>query len=150
MLVLSAKVDMRGVQLQGNGEWRMDGDYPGQARIQIPRITFATLHDLWPGEHQRKDLPFEGFLQGEASISGSLNNLAAMKANVTLTTVQLSPGPNVRPVAGTQVQDLVLRNAQPVLFEGTAKSIDIRSANFVAKDTTLTASGRLTLDSKNP
>ena len=150
MLVVSAKVDMRGVQLQGNGEWRMDGDYPGQARVQIPRITFATLHDLWPGEHQRKDLPFEGFLQGEASISGSLNNPAAMKANVTLTTVQLSPGPNVRPVAGTQVQDLVLRNAQPVLFEGTTKSIDIRSANFVAKDTTLTASGHLTLDSKNP
>ena len=48
------------------------------------------------------------------------------------------------------MQDLVLKNAQPVVFEGTTKSIDIRSANFVAKDTTLTASGRLALDSKNP
>jgi translocation and assembly module TamB len=128
----------------------MEGDYPGQAHIQIPRITFAALHDLWPGEHLRKELPFEGFMQGQAIISGPLNNPAAMKANVTLTTVQLSAGPNVRPLAGTQVQDLVLRNAQPVVFEATTKNIDIRSARFVAKDTTLNASGRLALGSKNP
>jgi translocation and assembly module TamB len=150
MLALTAKVNMRGVQLEGTGDWRMDGDYPGQARIQIPRITFATLHDLWPGEHERKDLPFEGFIQGEATLAGPLNNPAAITANVTLSTVQLSAGPNVKPVAGTQIQDLVLKNAQPVMFEGTTKSIDIRSANFMAKDTTLAASGRLALDSKNP
>ena len=47
-LALSAKVDLPGIQLQGSGEWRMEGDYPGQARIPIPRITFATLHDLGP------------------------------------------------------------------------------------------------------
>jgi translocation and assembly module TamB len=150
MLALSAKVELRGVQLEGNGEWRLDGDYPGQGRIQIPRITFATLHDLWPGEHERKELPFEGFIQGEASIAGPLNDPSAMKASVTLTTVQLSAGPNVRPVAGTQVQDLVLKNAQPVVFEGSSKSVDIRSADFVAKDTTLTATGHLALDTKNP
>ncbi len=150
MLALSAKVDLRGTELQGAGEWRMEGDYPGQAHIQIPRITFAALHDLWPGEHLRKELPFEGFMQGQAIITGPLNNPAAMKANVTLNTVQLTAGPNVRPLAGTQVQDLVLRNAQPVVFEATTKNIDIRSASFVAKDTTLNASGRLALDSKNP
>ncbi len=149
-LALSAKVDLPGIQLQGSGEWRLDGDYPGQARVQIPRITFATLHDLWPGEHQRKELPFEGFMQGEAIITGPLNNPAALSANVTLSTVQLSAGPNVRPVPGTQVQDLIIKNAQPVMFEGTTKSIEIKSANFVAKGTTLSASGHLALDSKNP
>lgn len=150
MLAVTAKVDLPGVQLQGNGEWRLDGDYSGQAHIQIPRITFATLHDLWPGEHERKELPFDGFIQGEATIAGPLIDPSAMTANVTLATVQLSAGPNVRPVAGTQLQDLVLKNSQPVQFEGSFKSIDIRSANFVAKDTTLTASGRLALDTKNP
>jgi translocation and assembly module TamB len=150
ILSLSAKVDLPGIQLQGSGEWRLDGDYPGQARVQIPRITFATLHDLWPGVHERKTLPFEGFMQGEAVITGPLNNPAALSANVTLSAVQLSAGPNVRPVAGTQVQDLIIKNAQPVMFEGTTKSIEIKSANFVAKGTTLIASGHLALDSKNP
>ena len=150
ILAVSAKVDLRGVQLEGAGEWRLDGDYPGQARIQIPRITIATLHDLWPGEHERKDLPFEGFIQGEATIRGPLNNPAAMTTNVTLSTVQLSAGPNVHPMAGTQIQDLILKNSQPVQFEGNTKSIDIRSANFMAKDTTLTASGRIAFDTKSP
>ncbi len=36
ILDLTAKVDMRGVQLQGSGEWRMDGDYPGQAPYRDP------------------------------------------------------------------------------------------------------------------
>lgn len=150
VLTVGANVDLRGVQMQANGEWRMEGDYPGQAHIEIPRITFATLHDLWPGEHLRKELPFGGFIQGDATISGPLNNPAAMRFNVTLATVQLTAGPNVRPLAGTQVQDLVLHNAQPVVFEGTTKSIDIRSAGFTGKDTTLDATGKLALDSKNP
>lgn len=150
ILSLNAKVDLPGVQLQGSGDWRLDGDYPGQAQVQIPRITFATLHDLWPGQRERKTLPFEGFMQGEATIAGPLNNPSAMSANVNLSTVQLSAGPNARPLAGTQVQDLVIKNAQPVMFQGTSKNIEIKSANFTAKGTTLTASGHLALDSKNP
>src|SRR5579871_644046 len=81
VLSLNAKVDLPGVQLQGNGEWRLDGDYPGQAHIQIPRVTFATLHDLWPGQRERKTLPFEGFMQGEATITGSLNSPSTMSAD---------------------------------------------------------------------
>jgi translocation and assembly module TamB len=148
VLAVNAKVDLRGIQLEGSGEWRMEGDYPGQARIQIPRITFSTLHDLWPGEHLRKELPFEGYIEGEANISGSLNNPRDMKGDVTLSTVRLNAGPNVHPVAGTQIQDLVLKNDKPVIFDATTKNIDIRSASFTAKNTTLVASGRLALDSK--
>ena len=73
LLTLAAKVTLGGIQIQGNGEWRMEGDYPGQAHVQIPRIPFATLHDLAPGKHLRKDLPFDGFLEGEATITGPLN-----------------------------------------------------------------------------
>ncbi len=129
----------------------MEGDYPGQAHFQIPRITFATLHDLTPGEHLRKDLPFDGFLQGEATISGPLNDPADMKADVTLSTVQLNAGPNAQPLrrlqaSGSGAEKCPARPAR----RHTLKSIDIRSANFIAKDTTLDVAGRLALDTKNP
>jgi translocation and assembly module TamB len=150
MLTLDAKVDLKGIELTANGEWRMEGDYPGQAQIHIPRVTFATLHDLWPGDRQRATLPFDGFLQGEATISGALNKPSEMKGVATLSAVQISAGPNVHPAAGVKAQDLVLKNSQPVRLEGTLKSINIRSADFEAKETTLSASGRLALDSKNP
>jgi translocation and assembly module TamB len=150
LLTLTAAATLDDVQLHGSGEWRMEGDYRGQARIPIPRISLATLHNLTPGRHVRKDLPFDGFLEGEATISGPLNQPSSMQADVTLSTVQLNASPTVRPVSGVLLQDLVLRNAQPLHIVATPSSIDFGRASFIAKDTTLDASGRLALNSKNP
>jgi len=150
ILAVSAKVNLGGIQIQGSGEWRMEGDYSGQARFQIPRIPFATLHDLMPGEHVRPTLPFDGFLQGEATVTGALNNPTAMKADVALSSVQFSANQGTSPKSGAPSQDLMLRNAEPVRLELSSKAIEIRSANFTARDTSLTATGRLTFDTKNP
>jgi translocation and assembly module TamB len=150
LLGVSAKVNLGGIQLEGSGEWRMEGDYSGQARVRIPRVPFAALHDLVPGPHERAELPFDGFLQGEATVAGPLNDPAAMKTELTLSTVQLSASPSAAPKGGFQARDLVLRNAGPVRLEATTKAIDIRSASFTARDTSLNASGRLALDTKTP
>jgi len=64
--------------------------------------------------------------------------------------VQLNAGPNAQPLGGLKPQDLALKNAQPVRLEATLKNIDIRSADFIATDTTLSVAGRLALDNKNP
>jgi len=150
LLTLAATATLDDVQIHGSGEWRMEGDYRGEAQVPIPRISFATLHDLTPGKHLRKDLPFDGFVEGQATISGPLNQPSAMKADVTLSTVQLNASPSARPVAGVLLQDLVLRNAQPVHIVATPSSIDFGRVSFIAKDTTLDATGRLILNSKNP
>ena len=150
LLTLAATATCRTMQIHGSGEWRMEGDYRGEAHVPIPRISFATLHDLSPGKHVRKDLPFEGFVEGEASITGPLNQPSLMKADVTLSTVQFNASPNTRPVAGVQLQDLVLRNAQPIHVVAANTAIDFGHASFVAKDTTLDAAGRLALNSKTP
>jgi translocation and assembly module TamB len=150
VLTVAATANIEGTPIRASGEWRMEGDYSGSARVQIPRLTFAALHTLWPGPHARKDLPFDGFIEGEGTISGSLNQPSAMHADITLSRVQLTANPGVQPPPGAQPQDLVLRNAQPVRLAATTQSIDVRSASFTAKDTTLDASGRLALSSKNP
>ena len=150
LLTVAATATLDDVQIHGSGEWRMEGDYQGEAHVPIPRLTFATLHDLMPGKHVRKDLPFDGFIQGEATISGPLNQPSSMKTDVLLSTVQLNASPNARPVGGVVLQDLVLRNAQPVHIVATTSSIDFGHVAFIAKDTTLDATGRLLLNSKNP
>ena len=150
LLTLSATATLDDVQIHGSGEWRMEGDYRGEAHVPIPRISLATLHDWMPGKHVRKDLPFGGFIEGDAVISGPLNQPSAMKADVTLSTVQLNASPDARPVSGVVLQDLVLRNAQPVHILATANAIDFGHASFIAKDTTLDATGRLALNSKTP
>ena len=150
VLTLSAVATVENYQIRGSGEWRMEGDYSGRAQIQIPRISFATLHDLSPGPHVRKDLPFGGFVEGDAVITGRLNQPSQMKADVTLSTVQFNPSPSTRPLGGVQLQDLVLKNAQPIHFQATGGIIDFGHASFIGKDTTIDASGRLALNSKTP
>lgn len=150
ILGVSAKVNLGGLQLEGSGEWRMEGDYTGEARFHIPRIPFSTLHDLIPGQRLRQSLPFDGFLQGDAVVTGPLNNLAALKGDVTLSTVQFSANASDTPKTGAIAQDLVLRNAAPMRLEVTTKAIDIRNASFTARDTSLNASGRLTFDARSP
>ena len=150
VLTLSATATLDDYQIRGSGEWRMEGDYDGEAHVQIPRLSFATLHDLSPGKHLRKDLPFGGFVEGQAAITGPLNQPSRMKADVTLSTVQFNASPGTRPLGGVQLQDLVLKNAQPIHLEASAGGIDIGHASFVAKDTTIEASGGLALNSRNP
>lgn len=148
LLTINATAALPDVQLHARGEWRMEGDYQGAARLTIPRISFATLHDLAPGKHTRTELPFEGYVEGEATISGPLNNPSAMKADVLLSTVQLKPNPKTgsNPAAS---QDLVLRNAQPVRITASSRFIDFGRASFAARDTTIDAAGRLLLDTKD-
>jgi translocation and assembly module TamB len=150
VLTLTATATVEDYQLRGSGEWRMEGDYRGEAHVQIPRLSFATMHDLSPGKHLRKDLPFGGFIEGDAVITGPLNQPSLMKADVTLSTVQFNASPNTRPLAGVQLQDLVLKNAEPIHIQAANGVIDIGHASFIAKDTTLDASGRLALNSKSP
>ena len=67
-------------------------------------------------------------------------DLPPIKADVTLSTVQLNASPNVASGGGVQLQDLVLQNAQPLHIVATGNSIDFGHASFIAKDTTLDAS----------
>jgi translocation and assembly module TamB len=152
ILEVKTDADLRGTRLQGSGKWKLEGDYAGEAHIEIPRLTVATLHDLYPGQHVREKLPFDGFLQGSIAISGPLKKPDLLKANVTLNTVQINADPSLQPLAGAMPQDLVLRNrsGSPVVLEATTKTIDIKSAEFEGKDTTVKATGKLSLDSRYP
>src|SRR6185369_11737603 len=45
-LALQAKAQVRDTALEGQGKWRLDGDFPGSGTLKFSRLTVATLHDL--------------------------------------------------------------------------------------------------------
>ena len=147
-LQVEGHADLRSAQLTGIGQWQLTGDYPGTAQIEIPHLTAATLHDLSPGEHTREKLPFDGYVQGTVRIEGPLKKPDSLRARAIFETVQINADPAAKPVAGALAKDLVIRNAKPVLLYGTTKAIEIESAEFAAKDTTVRATGRFALDLK--
>jgi len=93
-------------------------------------------------------LPFEGFVQGTIRIEGLLKKPDSLRARAILDKVQINADPNSKPLAGALAKDLVIANSKPVLLRANNKSIEIESAEFAAKDTTIRATGKFSLDSK--
>ena len=142
--------NLRNSRITGSGQWKIEGDYPGRGELQFTPISFGTLQRVAEAAGERRELPFQGRMEGRVVLTGPLRKPDALKAEVTLPLIEFLPAPDQRPRGGAQSQELVLRNTNPVSLIATTKTIEIQSARFAAKETNLEASGRVTFDSKSP
>ncbi len=149
LLDVQAKATLLGTPVEGSGEWKLAGDDPGHGEVDVPHLTIAALHELVPNP-ERKDLPFDGFVEGKILIDGPLRKPDELKAEARIQTLQLNASSGAQPRAGAQPRDLVLRNVKPLILDATTKGIEIRSLQLVGTDTTLDASGKLHLESQVP
>jgi len=145
---------LREASIEGSGAWRLQGDQAGSATVRVSRISVATVNSLamlcGTPEQQQASLPFDGFIEGSATLSMPLRKPDQLSADVTLGTVQFAPKPGPPktspPQAGVAraaapAQDIVLRNSGPVALHVAADGIHIAPAQFQARDTALAVSG---------
>ena len=136
---------MADAQIEGQGKWRLEGDYPGSGTLHFSRLTVATLHDLvmlrGTAAQKAAQPPFEGFLEGGATLTVALRNLGGFRADVKIDTLQLNAKPQQALRLDVQTQDVQIRNTQPILVTVSAQEARIASAHFTARDTNLEATG---------
>lgn len=144
-LALRATALVRGAEIDAQGRWRLAGDLPGSATIRFPRITVAELHDLvmLNGTAAQKAAipPFEGFLEGNATVAVALRAPRAFQAEVKINTLQLNARPDQTLRLDVQPQDVQIRNSQPIVIEVNDQQARIDSARFIARGTSLEAAG---------
>ena len=144
-LALQAKAQVRGTTLQGQGKWRLEGDYPGSGTLSFSRLSVATLHDLvmlrGTAAQKAAVLPFEGFMEGGATVNVALRNPRSFRADVKIDTLQIDAKPGQSLRLDVQTQDVRIRNTQPILVTVSAQEARIDSAHFAARDTNLEATG---------
>jgi len=146
-LGLSATAHIQQSTIQGQGGWRLEGDYPGSAVIRLPRTSIAALHRIIMigGTPQQEEAapPFEGFAEGSVTVSVALQKLFDFQAVMRIDTLQINPKPTQTLQLGVQMQDVILRNAEPIVISVSAKEARIQSARFTARDTNLEAAGAI-------
>ena len=142
---VSATGKLRDVPFDGRGSWTLEGDEPGNANLRFNRMSIESLHQLailaGAASQDQAVLPFEGFVEGHASIALALRHPQDFQTQVTLDAVQLNPKPNQALQLGVQAQDLVIRNSQPVVVSLNSREALVQSAQFVARDTNLEVAG---------
>jgi translocation and assembly module TamB len=144
-VALQAKAQIRGTALEGQGKWSLEGDYPGSGTLRFPRVTVATLHDLMmlrgTAAQKAAPVPFEGFVEGGATVSVALGNPRNFKADIRIDTFQLNAKAQQALRLDVETQDVQIRNTQPILVTVSAQEARISSAHFTARDTNLEATG---------
>ena len=153
-LTVRANAQAHGAMVQGQGSWNLAGDGPGSATVRFSRVSVATLHELAmiaaAPEERSAAPPFEGFVDGGATFSVALRKPQDFHGELTLDTVQIDPKPAQGPRLGVQAQDLVVKNAKPVVIALSSQEARIRSAEFTARETSLDVSGVIPFRSPSP
>ena len=144
-LALQAKAQVGDTALEGQGKWRLDGDFPGSGTLKFSRLTVATLHDLvmlrGTAAEKAAKVPFEGFLEGGATFHVALLIPRNFQADVKIDTLQLNAKAQQALRLDVQAQDVQIHNTQPILVSVTAQEAKIASAHLTARDTNLEVTG---------
>ncbi len=146
---VGAKGRVEDATFEGTGSWRLEGEEPGNATVLFSRMNLASVNRLvmlgGTAEEQKSELPFEGFVEGRAAISGPLLRPKDFQAELTLDTVQINAKSTQALQLGVQPADLVLKNRQPVVVAISSQEAQIRSAQFTGRDTNIEATGTVPL-----
>ncbi len=142
---LTAHLDstIAGSDVRGDGEWRLEGDYPGSAMLQFSKVDLARLKDWLSSEVTPSD--FTGSVQGDLRIEGPLENWRADRAELRIHEFQISAAPTT-----LVTQPLVVRNSGDLVFRFANSVITAESAHLVGPGTDLTVSGRILPEQKAP
>ncbi len=150
----AAEVDLRlegdfaGSKVSGTAGCSLGGNYPAHGHLDFTELHFATLLARWNRTATEAKPPFDGVVAGALDFSGNATDPQSWKGSLQLPTFEIRPGTELGGVASTQ--NLIFRNAGPVLADVDPQGARLRQARFRAKDTDLNLSGRVGFGVRNP
>ncbi len=142
--VLKATIDanLADSAVHGEGQWKMEGDYPGAATITVASFDFDQLRPWLPASMAGR---FSGSADGQIRVTGPATKPALLKAELRL------PKLNIVPSADSGVPASVgLRNSGPIVATLANSVVTIESAHLAGTATDITVTGKARLDQKNP
>ena len=128
--------------VQGDGEWRLEGDYPGSAAITFSRLDLADLKQWIAPSGSHGPPGFGGFAQGELRINGPALKPELMKADLRIPTLEIRPAANPGAFA--------LRNSAPIVASIANSTITLESAKLAGRSTELAVTGKISLAQRAP
>jgi translocation and assembly module TamB len=132
-------------QVLGDGEWRLEGDYPGSATVKFAKLDLARLRTWLEPTVAPTPSPFAGSAEGQLRIDGPLMQPQALKAQLSIPTFEIGPPPS----SGLPPGKFVLRNAGPIVATMENNAITVESAHLNGEGTDLSITGKIALQQRS-
>ena len=131
--------------VHGDGEWRLEGDYPGTANFTLGKLDLAQLH-AWLNPKATGPIPFYGSAEGQLRVDGPLLQPQALKAQLTIPRFEFGPAAG----SGLPTARLVLHNSGPIVASMTNNVVTVDSARLTGEVTDLSITGKIAMQQKSP
>ena len=128
--------------IRGDGEWRLDGDYPGSATISFSKLDLASLRDWIAPSTSSGPSRFTGFAEGEIRVTGPARKPELMTATLRIPNFEVQPSADAKAFS--------LRNSGPIVATLANSVITIDSAKLTGRSTDFTVTGKVSLQQKSP
>ena len=133
-------------QLNGDGEWRLEGDYPGTATITFAKLDLVRLRGWLEPAAAATPSPFVGSAEGQLRIDGPLAQPQLLKAQLSIPQFEFGPASD----SGLPAARLVLHNAGPIVASMEGSVITVDSARLTGPATDFSLTGKLSLQQRSP
>jgi len=133
--------------VRGQGELRLEGDYPGSMTVTFSKLDLAQLRDWVSPSKSSGPSQFSGFAEGELRVEGPALKPELLKAELRIPNLEIGAGSHI---ALPDASALVLHNSGPILATATNSVVTITSARLVGRSTDITIGGRVLLQQKSP
>jgi translocation and assembly module TamB len=132
--------------VRGDGEWRLEGSYPGSATITLAKLDLVQLRAWLDPAAAASPSPFVGSVEGQLRIDGPLLDRQALKAELRIPHLEFGPAPDTVAPAGK----LMLHNAGPIVATMANNVITLDSARLTGESTDFSIAGKVSLERKSP
>lgn len=132
--------DFASSSIKGDGQWRLEGDYPGSATITFSKVDFAQIRNwlLPAGSTIAADLT--GYTAGSLHLEGPAARPSEMRAELRLPELEI----------GIATPGLALRNSGPIVVAIANGVATLQSARLTGSNTDLAVTGKIGLQGKSP
>ena len=132
-------------EVRGDGQWRLEGDYPGTATITFAKVDLAQLKTWLAPPSDGSPSPLVGSAEGELRVDGPLLQKKLLKATLRIPKFEIGPAPQGSVPAG----QLLLHNSGPISVSLANDVITVDSARLTGPASDFSITGKVTLQPKS-
>ncbi len=139
-----------GSSIRGDGQWRLDGDYPGTAAVAFSKLDFVKLRNWVAPAEGGAPGDLRGSAEGELRIDGPALQPRLVKTELRIPALTISPTEDAAGGTAAAADALTLSNSGPIVVSMLNSVVTVESARLVGRATDVSITGKAQLNARDP